>query len=166
MACFGFDKKSKNRPNTSRRRSEPSRRGQTRGCRLARRLDPFQDFVVNCVGLRQSNLDGYRRQSCAEGKNPSGDGCRGGVGSLLFTSSISVYPQSEGISVDEKSSTEGASERGRLLLRRKKMPRSVSRRRPELCPQVGGLYGPGRHLMVEKLKAGQAFEGNGLFLEP
>ena len=81
---------------------------------------------------------------------------------MLFTSSISVYPQSEGISVDEKSSTEGASERGRLLLEaeEKCLAPSVGVDRSYVL-RLAGLYGPGRHLMVEKLKAGQAFEGNG-----
>ena len=124
-------------------------------------LDSAQDFVVNCVGAASRTLDGYR-QSYVEGQDSIGRWLSGGkVGSLLFTSSISVYPQSEGRSVDEKSSTEGASERGRLLLEaeEKCLAPSVGVDRSHVL-RLAGLYGPGRHLMVEKLKAGQPFEGN------
>ncbi len=124
-------------------------------------LDSAQDFVVNCVGAASRTLDGYR-QSYVEGQESIGRWLSGGkVGSLLFTSSISVYPQSEGRSVDEKSSTEGVSERGRLLLEaeEKCLAPSVGVDRSYVL-RLAGLYGPGRHLMVEKLKAGQPFEGN------
>lgn len=124
-------------------------------------LDSAQDFVVNCVGAASRTLNGYR-QSYVEGQESIGRWLSGGkVGSLLFTSSISVYPQSEGRSVDEKSSTEGVSERGRLLLEaeEKCLAPSVGVDRSYVL-RLAGLYGPGRHLMVEKLKAGQPFEGN------
>lgn len=124
-------------------------------------LDPFQDFVVNCVGAASRTLDGYR-QSYVEGQESVGKWlAKGKAGTLLFTSSISVYPQSGGLSVDESSSTKGASERGRLLLEaeEKCLAPSVNVGRSYVL-RLAGLYGPGRHLMVEKLKAGHPFEGN------
>ena len=124
-------------------------------------LDPSQDFVVNCVGAASRTLDGYR-QSYVEGQDSIGQWLSGGeVGSLLFTSSISVYPQSEGRSVDETSSNEGASERGQLLLEaEEKCLASVVNVGRSFVLRLAGLYGPNRHLMVEKLKGGQPFEGN------
>jgi nucleoside-diphosphate-sugar epimerase len=124
-------------------------------------LDPSQDFVVNCVGAASRALDGYR-QSYVEGQDSIGQWLSGGeVGSLLFTSSISVYPQSEGRSVDEMSSNEGASERGQLLLEaEEKCLASVVNVGRSFVLRLAGLYGPNRHLMVEKLKGGQPFEGN------
>ena len=78
------------------------------------RLDPFQDFVVNCVGAASRTLDGYR-QSYVEGQESIGRWLSGG-------SVVAFHQQHFRISSigrhfrDEKSSTEGASERGRLLL--------------------------------------------------
>ena len=124
-------------------------------------LDPSQDFVVNCVGAASRTLDGYR-QSYVDGQDSIGKWLSGGdVGSLLFTSSISVYPQSEGRSVDENSSTVGVSERGRLLLEaEEKCLASVVDVDRSFVLRLAGLYGPNRHLMVEKLKKGKPFEGN------
>ncbi len=124
-------------------------------------LDPSQDFVVNCVGAASRTLDGYR-QSYVEGQDSIGKWLSGGeVGTLLFTSSISVYPQSEGRSVDETSSNEGASERGQLLLEaEEKCLASVVEVDRSFVLRLAGLYGPNRHLMVEKLKRRQPFEGN------
>ena len=124
-------------------------------------LDPSQDFVVNCVGAASRTLDGYR-QSYVEGQDSIGQWLSGGeVGTLLFTSSISVYPQSEGRSVDETSSNKGASERGQLLLEaEEKCLASVVDVDRSFVLRLAGLYGPNRHLMVEKLKGGQPFEGN------
>jgi nucleoside-diphosphate-sugar epimerase len=124
-------------------------------------LDPTQDFVVNCVGAASRTLDGYR-QSYVDGQESIGKWlAKGKAGTLLFTSSISVYPQSEGRSVDETSSNEGASERGQLLLEaEEKCLASVVDVDRSFVLRLAGLYGPGRHLMVEKLKGGQPFEGN------
>ena len=125
------------------------------------KLDPTQDFVVNCVGAASRDLDGYR-QSYVEGQDSVRKWLMDGkVGTLLFTSSISVYPQSGGVSVDESSLTEDASERGGLLLEAegKCLAPSVNVDRSFVL-RLAGLYGPGRHLMVDKLKGGQPFEGN------
>lgn len=124
-------------------------------------LDPTQDFVVNCVGAASRTLDGYR-QSYVKGQDSVrawlGDGK---VGTLLFTSSISVYPQKGGALVNEASLTEGASERAQLLLdaEEKCLSSSASLGRSFVL-RLAGIYGPGRHLLIEKLKKGQSFSGN------
>ena len=124
-------------------------------------LDPTQDFVVNCVGAASRTLDGYR-ESYVNGQ----DSVRrwlgaGKVGTMLFTSSISVYPQGGGVLVDETSPTHGASERAQLLLEAEDKCLSPS---PSLgrsfVLRLAGIYGPGRHLLIEKLKNGQTIGGN------
>ena len=124
-------------------------------------LDPSQDFVVNCVGAASRTLDGYR-QSYVNGQDSVREWLGAGkVGTLLFTSSISVYPQVGGVLVDENSATHGASERARLLLEAESKCLSPS---PSLgrsfVLRLAGIYGPGRHLLIEKLKKGQTFGGN------
>ena len=115
---------------------------------------------MNCVGAASRTLDGYR-QSYVEGQDSIGRWLSGGkVGSLLFTSSISVYPQSEGRSVDEKSSTEGHRREGDFFWRRKKNALLRQSASTGATSEVGGALRTGAHLMVEKLKAGQPFEGN------
>ena len=124
-------------------------------------LDPSQDFVVNCVGAASRTLDGYR-QSYVMGQDSVREWLAAGkVGTLLFTSSISVYPQGGGALVDETSPTKGASGRAELLLEAEGKCLSPS---PSLdrsfVLRLAGIYGPGRHLLIEKLKKGQSFEGN------
>ena len=59
------------------------------------RLEREQDFVVNCVGAADRTLDGYR-QSYVMGQDSVREWLADGkVGTLLFTGSISVYPQVE-----------------------------------------------------------------------
>ena len=125
------------------------------------RFDPCFDYVVNCVGAASRDLGGYR-QSYAEGQESIRKWLtEGKVGTLLFTSSISVYPQTGGQVVDESCSTEGVSERGALLLQAERTCLSPS-------PAIGrsfvlrlaGLYGPGRHLLVDKVKRGESLTGN------
>ena len=124
-------------------------------------LDPTQDFVVNCVGAASRTLDGYR-ESYVNGQDSVRQWLGAGtVGTLLFTSSISVYPQGGGVLVDENSATHGASERANLLLEAEDKCLSPS---PSLgrsfVLRLAGIYGPGRHLLIEKLKNGQTFDGN------
>ena len=124
-------------------------------------LDPSQDFVVNCVGAASRTLDGYK-QSYVMGQDSVRKWLADGkVGTMLFTSSISVYPQTGGALVDESSSTEGTSGRAELLLQaeEKCLSPTASLGRSFVL-RLAGIYGPGRHLLIEKLKKGQAFEGN------
>lgn len=124
-------------------------------------LDPSQDFVVNCVGAASRTLDGYR-QSYVKGQDSVREWLTAGkVGTLLFTSSISVYPQTGGALVDELSPTEGASGRAKLLLEAEgKCLSPLPSLGRSFVLRLAGIYGPGRHLLIEKLKKGQAFEGN------
>ena len=124
-------------------------------------LDPSQDFVVNCVGAASPTLDGYE-ESYVRGQESVREWLAGGkAGALLFTSSISVYPQRGGSLVDETARTENASERARLLLEAEEKclapSPGISR---SFVLRLAGIYGPDRHLLVEKLKRGESFGGN------
>lgn len=124
-------------------------------------LSPEQDFVVNCVGAASRDVDGYVT-SYVEGQNSAMNWLKAGrVGSYVFTSSCSVYPQTGRKLVDESSSCAGVSERGGLLLAAEQLcfppPPSIQR---SFILRLGGIYGPGRHLMLEKVKNAQLFDGN------
>ena len=124
-------------------------------------LDPNQEFVVNCVGASSPDNQGYI-SSYIEGQDSVMKWLeQGSVDSFVFTSSISVYPQTEKRFVDETASCAGVSEKGGLLLaaEQKCFP-PVSSVKRSFILRLGGLYGPGRHLLIDKVKTGQELQGN------
>lgn len=124
-------------------------------------LDSKQDFVVNCVGAFSPSLDGYVT-SYIEGQKSAMKWLENGVvNSYVFTSSCSVYPQTGRKLVDEKGSCAGVSEKGGLLLAAEGIsfppPDSIHR---SFVLRLGGIYGPERHLLVNKVKEGVELDGN------
>jgi len=124
-------------------------------------LDSSQDFVVNCVGAASSDAQGYI-SSYIEGQDSVMKWLKqGSVKTFVFTSSTSVYPQSGKRFVDETASCVGVSEKGGLLLaaEQKCFPpvSSISR---SFILRLSGLYGPGRHLLMNKVKQGEDLDGN------
>ena len=124
-------------------------------------LDSSQDFVVNCVGAASSDAQGYI-SSYIQGQDSVMKWLKqGSVKTFVFTSSTSVYPQSGKRFVDETASCVGVSEKGGLLLaaEQKCFPpvSSISR---SFILRLSGLYGPGRHLLMNKVKQGEDLDGN------
>ena len=83
------------------------------------KIPPNPEFVLNCVSSGGGGLEAYRR-SYVEGTRSILDWAKQGgtVGTLVYTSSTSVYPQGDGVRVDETAPTPSASasDRARLLL--------------------------------------------------
>ena len=113
-----------------------------------------QDFVVNCVSSAGGGIKGYRLSylegnrsilAWAGSKHPA---------SFVYTGSTSVYPQVDGQIVDETTSTEGASESGQVLLETERLIRENSLFARNTILRLGGLYGPGRHYLLDRLKEG------------
>ncbi|NBU86617.1 MAG: hypothetical protein EBS13_04765, partial [Verrucomicrobia bacterium] len=107
------------------------------------------------------SLDGYVT-SYIEGQKSAMKWIDAGkVNSYLFTSSCSVYPQTGRKLVEETASCAGVSEKGGLLLAAEGLsfppPSSIGR---SFILRLGGIYGPGRHLLANKVKNGVAMEGN------
>jgi len=124
-------------------------------------LDPNQDFVINCVGASSPDNQGYI-SSYIDGQDSVMKWLeKGSVSSFVFTSSISVYPQTQKRFVDETSSCSGVPPKGGLLLasEQKCFP-PVSSVKRSFILRLGGLYGPGRHLLIDNVKNGQEFKGN------
>lgn len=124
-------------------------------------LNPEQDFVVNCVGAASFTEEGYVK-SYIEGQKSAMNWAKlGRVGTFVFTSSCSVYPQTGRKLVDESASSAGVSEKGGLLLAAESVsfpsPATIDR---SFILRLGGIYGPDRHLLVEKIKAQEKMEGN------
>ncbi len=71
---------------------------------------------------------------------------------IIFTSSISVYPQSNGEVVTEESTTEVQRETGKLLLESE----SVILNAGGIVLRLAGLYGIGRAYLLRRLLVGEA----------
>ena len=128
------------------------------------RISPGFDHVVNSVGAFSPSLEGYEQsyllgmQSIVGWMEQTQMGCE----SLVFTSSSSVYPQQDGSLVNEESDHSEVSPRGQILLGAEKVCLGVS---PDLAARksvvrLSGLYGPDRHLLVDKIRRQEPMSGN------
>lgn len=115
------------------------------------------DFVVNCVssaggpdGYRQSYLAGMESILRWAGRGPAP------VGTMLYTSSTSVYPQGGGTVVRETADAEGATPNGKIIRESEKLlqqaPASSCKR--WFILRLAGIYGPGRHHLLNQLREG------------
>ena len=135
-------------------------------------LDPAGAAIVNCVSPSSGDLAGYQHsfvggmhsvrawleKSAAAGRAPARD--------FLFTSATSVYPQTDGgwVGEDAAGVAPEMSPAGIVLREAEEMvlalPGAQCERRWVL--RLGGIYGPGRHAMLDALRAGQrVFSGSG-----
>ena len=128
------------------------------------------DYVLNAVSSGGGGKAGYH-QSYVQGMQSVLDWAKSttGVGTLVYTSSTSVYPQDHGVSVDESAPTEGAGELPQVLLEAENLLQgasswSNSERIHEACRnrsfhrwfilRLAGIYGPGRHYLVDQVRSG------------
>ena len=121
------------------------------------RLTPGADLVLNCVSSGGGGLDGYRRSYVEGMRSLLAWAQRDPAGTLVYTSSTSVYPQGGGVVVDEEAPTEGAGETGRILLEAEELLRRGS----GACGRwfilrLAGIYGPGRHHLLDQVRTGAA----------
>lgn len=113
------------------------------------------DFALNCVSSGGSGADGYRRSYVDGTASILAWAGRGGrIGTLVYTSSTSVYPQGQGALVDEEAETGGA-ERAAILLEAEARVRAARECARWFILRLAGLYGPGRHHFLDQVRAGE-----------
>ena len=107
------------------------------------------DAVIHCASSRRGDAETYRQVYLDGARNllETFPGSK-----LLFTSSTSVYAQSDGTWVTEESETKPMRETSRLLL---EAERAVLTR-GGIVARLAGIYGPGRSALVSKFMAGTA----------
>lgn len=110
---------------------------------------PATDAIVHCAASGRGGAGAYQRVYV--------DGCKNlaetfpGV-PLLFTSSTSVYGQTDGSSVTETSPTEPDRETGKLLLAAENIVLDAG----GFVSRLSGIYGPARSVILRKFLAGEA----------
>ena len=107
------------------------------------------DFIVHCASSGRGGSDAYRDVYLG--------GCRHLLASfpgapLLFTSSTSVYPQTDGSEVTEESPAQPDRETGRLL---REAEQTVLDGRG-IVFRLSGIYGPERSVILRKFLSGEA----------
>lgn len=115
------------------------------------------DFALNCVSAGAGGVESYRR-SYRDGMSSilAWARERGRVGTLVYTSSTSVYPQGGGVVVDEASPTSDAHERAAILLQAEDALRAAADAVGRwFILRVAGIYGPGRHHVLDQVMAGE-----------
>lgn len=115
------------------------------------------DFAANTVSAAAPTPEGYRASYVDGMRSILAWAARAPVGTLVYTSSTGVYPQGGGARVDESAPTEGASPTGRVLVEAENLlrgasPAAVAR---SFVLRCAGIYGPGRHHLLNALRAGQ-----------
>lgn len=110
---------------------------------------PTSDFIVHCAASGRGGAEAYQHVYV--------DGCRN-LGEafpgtpLLFTSSTSVYAQTDGSVVTEESPAIPDRETGSLLLEAERITVECG----GLVTRLAGIYGPGRSVILKKFLAGEA----------
>jgi nucleoside-diphosphate-sugar epimerase len=135
------------------------------------RLEPGADYVVNTVSsggpesYRRSYVGGMKSLlAWASASRRGGRACRLGVGwsspigTFVYTSSTSVYPQGGGVMVDETADASGATPNGAIIreseILLENLPAGTATR--WFILRLAGSYGPGRHHLLDQLREGVA----------
>ena len=119
------------------------------------------DYVLNCVSSGGGGPEAYRRSYVDGMKSVLAWASRVPVGTLVYTSSTSVYPQDGGVRVTEEDSVAETRTAGNALVEAEDLllgwpgasasDRGTATRR--LVLRLAGVYGPGRHYLVDQLRA-------------
>jgi len=127
-----------------------------------REINPEAHYVVNCVSSGGGGLEGYRHSYVAGMQSLLRWAAAGRIGTVLYTSSTSVYPQGDGAVIDETAPTGADNDRAALLVETEELLRSSRAAEGWFILRIAGIYGPGRHHLLEQLRAGGVLPGVGL----
>lgn len=123
-------------------------------------IEPDQNWVVNCVSSASSGIEGYRKSYLLGQQSLFSWAQKGRIATYLYTSSTSVYPQTNGVWVDETSPTDSVTGTSCVLLEAEQAISEAHCGRWFIL-RLAGIYGPKRHLMLDRLLAGETtFEGS------
>jgi len=127
------------------------------------KLSADYDWVVNCVSSSRGDADDYRAIYLQGTRNLLEWLSGLPLKKFVYTSSTSVYGQTDGSIVTEVSQTEPVTETGSVLLQTEKLLlQATARKFPAVILRVAGIYGPGRGYWLKQFLKGEArLEGKG-----
>jgi nucleoside-diphosphate-sugar epimerase len=104
------------------------------------------DWIVNCVSSSRGSLEDYRTVYLEGTRNLLQWLSKSSPRKFVYTSTTSVYAQTDASVVTESSETKPESETGRILLETERLLRAATaeQRFPAIILRVSGIYGPGR----------------------
>lgn len=122
------------------------------------RLEPNYDWIVNLVSSSKGGVDEYEKVYLRGNENLLRWLEPNPPKMLIYTSSTSVYGQTDGSIVTEESPATGSTQTSRTLLKAEKvlLDAALDRGFPAAVLRVAGIYGPGRGHMYHQFLLGQA----------
>lgn len=122
---------------------------------------PF-DWVINLISSDKGGPPEYRQVYLEGNRNLLDWARRNPVKKLVYTSSTSVYGQTDGSGVKESSPTEPKTETAQILVEAEKLLVQAAPSVPTVVLRVAGIYGPGRgHLFKQYLMNEARIPGQG-----
>jgi nucleoside-diphosphate-sugar epimerase len=128
------------------------------------KLPSQYDWVINCVSSSGGGAEDYRRVYLQGTQNLINWLSAAPPKKFVYTSSTSVYGQTDGSSVKESSPAEPAVETGKILVEAEKVLVESAQQRsfPAAILRVAGIYGPQRGYWFQQyLKNEAKIEGKG-----
>ncbi len=129
-----------------------------------RKIPSGYDWIVNCVASSGGGVQEYRQVYLQGTRNLLAWLATAPPRKFVYTSSTSVYGQTDGSWVDENSPTEPEAETARVLLETENVLLEAARDRqfPAVVLRLAGLYGAGRGYWFKQFLQGEAkLEGDG-----
>ena len=115
-----------------------------------REVEGAPSFALNCVSSGGGGLEAYRH-SYLGGMTSILTWARsfGQIGTVVYTSSTSVYPQGDGARVDESLPATPSTDRARVLVETEQLLQTEQRAVGRwFILRLAGIYGPGRHHLL------------------
>ena len=115
------------------------------------------DLAINCVSSGGGGVEAYRH-SYLRGMESIFEWAqsRPGLGTFIYTSSTSVYPQGNGTLVDETMPALGATDRAQILGETEATVKTAPGPWDRFfILRLAGIYGPGRHSLLQQVQRGE-----------
>lgn len=125
-----------------------------------------QDFVLNCVSSAGGGIEGYRKSYLGGMMSVIDWAATASVGTFIYTSATSVYPQTDGRVVKEDDVPADLAANGGVLRESEQLiEQATGCWERAFVLRLGAIYGPERHHLLDALKRGETtFAGEGDFI--